>query len=488
METELKELLQIRRDKVQGLKEKGIEPYAGRFERTAYTFNIKESFEEYEGKNVVIAGRIMAKREHGKTAFINVADFKGNIQVYIRQDKLKEGEFENFTTLFDIGDIIGVEGEVFKTQKGEISIKSTNIIILSKGLLPLPETYHGLKDVELRYRQRYVDLIMNPEVKETFIARSLIIKEIRNYLDQEGFLEVETPVLHPLAGGAAARPFITHHNTLDMTLYMRIALELHLKRLLVGGIERVYEIGRVFRNEGMSIRHNPEFTLLELYQAYGDLSDMMQLSENMIGQVANKVLGSTKVAYQGEEIDFKPPWNRLSMTEGVKKYTGIDFATLKDDEEARAVCKNKVEITGKITKGELLNEMFEAYVEEHLIQPTFVYDYPIEISPLAKKKSDDPMMTERFEAFVFGRELINAFSELNDPIDQKERFIGQVERKDSGDDEAHPYDEDFITALEYGMPPAGGLGIGIDRLIMFLTDSPSIRDVIIYPTMRDKNN
>lgn len=329
---------------------------------------------------------------------------------------------------------------------------------------------------------------MNPEVKETFIARSLIIKEIRNYLDQEGFLEVETPVLHPLAGGAAARPFITHHNTLDMTLYMRIALELHLKRLLVGGIERVYEIGRVFRNEGMSVRHNPEFTLLELYQAYGDLSDMMQLSENMIGQVANKVLGSTKVAYQGEEIDFKPPWNRLSMTEGVKKYTGIDFATLKDDEEARAVCKNKVEVTGKITKGELLNEMFEAYVEEHLIQPTFVYDYPIEISPLAKKKSDDPMMTERFEAFVFGRELINAFSELNDPIDQKERFIGQVERKDSGDDEAHPYDEDFITALEYGMPPAGGLGIGIDRLIMFLTDSPSIRDVIIYPTMRDKNN
>lgn len=487
METELKELLQIRRDKVEGLRENGIEPYAGRFDRTDYSEDIVDNFESYEGKKVIIAGRIMAKREHGKTAFINLADFKGSIQVYVRKDKLTEGEFESFINLFDIGDIIGVEGEVFKTQKGEISIKSFKITMLTKGLLPLPEKYHGLKDVELRYRQRYVDLIMNPEVKDTFITRSLIIKEIRNYLDGEGFLEVETPVLHPLAGGAAARPFITHHNTLDMTLYMRIALELHLKRLLVGGIERVYEIGRVFRNEGISIRHNPEFTLLELYQAYGDLSDMMKLSENMIGQVAKKVLGETKVNYQGEEIDFKPPWNRISMTEGVEKYTNIDFKQLKTDEEAREACKGKIEIEKNIKRGELLNEMFEAYVEEHLIQPTFVYDYPIEISPLAKKKKEDPKLTDRFEAFVFGRELINAFSELNDPIDQKERFIGQVEKKESGDDEAHPYDEDFITALEYGMPPAGGLGIGIDRLIMFLTDSPSIRDVIIYPTMRDKS-
>jgi len=428
----------------------------------------------------------MARREHGKTAFVNVADMHGSIQVYVRQDRLGEEPFDNFIALYDIGDIIGVEGEVFKTQKGEISIKSTSITMLTKGLLPLPEKYHGLKDVELRYRQRYVDLIMNPEVKDTFITRSRIIKEMRNFLDNQDFLEVETPVLHPLAGGASARPFITHHNTLDMTLYMRIALELHLKRLLVGGIERVYEIGRVFRNEGMSVRHNPEFTLLELYQAYGDLSDMMSIAENMIGEVATKVLGTTKVTYQETEIDFKPPWNRISMVEAVKKYSGVDFSTLKDDVEARKVCEGKVATPANISKGELLNEMFEAFVEEHLIQPTFVYDYPIEISPLAKRKEDDDMFTYRYEAFVFGRELINAFSELNDPIDQKERFLKQVERKESGDDEAQPYDEDFITALEYGMPPAGGLGIGIDRLVMFLTDSPSIRDVIIYPTMRDK--
>lgn len=486
METELTELLQIRRDKIDALRDKGIEPFSGRFERTAFSNEIKNDFENFEGKSVVIAGRIMARREHGKTAFVNVADMHGSIQVYVRLDKLGEEAFNNFIALFDIGDIIGVEGEVFKTQKGEISIKSISITMLTKGLLPLPEKYHGLKDVELRYRQRYVDLIMNPEVKDTFITRSRIIKEMRNFLDNQDFLEVETPVLHPLAGGASARPFITHHNTLDMTLYMRIALELHLKRLLVGGIERVYEIGRVFRNEGMSVRHNPEFTLLELYQAYGDLSDMMSIAENMIGEVATKVLGTTKVTYQETEIDFKPPWNRISMVEAVKKYSGVDFSTLKDDVEARKVCEGKVATPANISKGELLNEMFEAFVEEHLIQPTFVYDYPIEISPLAKRKEDDDMFTYRYEAFVFGRELINAFSELNDPIDQKERFLKQVERKESGDDEAQPYDEDFITALEYGMPPAGGLGIGIDRLVMFLTDSPSIRDVILYPTMRDK--
>jgi lysyl-tRNA synthetase class 2 len=486
METELTELLQIRRDKIDALRDKGIEPFSGRFERTAFSNEIKDDFLNFEGKSVVIAGRIMARREHGKTAFVNVADMHGSIQVYVRQDRLGEEAFDNFIALYDIGDIIGVEGEVFKTQKGEISIKSSSITMLTKGLLPLPEKYHGLKDVELRYRQRYVDLIMNPEVKDTFITRSRIIKEMRNFLDKQDFLEVETPVLHPLAGGASARPFITHHNTLDMTLYMRIALELHLKRLLVGGIERVYEIGRVFRNEGMSVRHNPEFTLLELYQAYGDLSDMMNIAENMIGEVATKVLGTTKVTYQETEIDFKPPWNRISMVDAVKKYSGVDFSILKDDAEARKVCEGKVATPANISKGELLNEMFEAYVEEHLIQPTFVYDYPIEISPLAKRKEDDDKSTYRYEAFVFGRELINAFSELNDPIDQKERFLKQVERKESGDDEAQPYDEDFITALEYGMPPAGGLGIGIDRLVMFLTDSPSIRDVILYPTMRDK--
>lgn len=487
MEIELKELLQIRRDKVNVLREKGIEPYAGHFNRTDYSKDIVDNFTSYKERDVVVAGRIMAKREHGKTAFINLTDFKGSIQVYIRKDKLGEGEFDSFINLFDIGDIIGVEGEVFKTQKGEISIKSSKITMLTKGILPLPEKHHGLKDVELRYRQRYLDLIMNSEVKDMLITRSLIIKEIRNYLDKEGFLEVETPVLNTIAGGATARPFITYHNTLDMTLYMRIALELYLKRLLVGGIERVYEIGRVFRNEGISVKHNPEFTLLELYQAYGDLSDMMKLSEDIICHVVKKVLGGTKVNYQGKEIDFKTPWNRISMIEGVKKYTSVDFNQLKTNEEAKEACKGKIEIGENMKKGELLNKMFEAYVEEYLIQPTFVYDYPIEISPLAKKKKENPMLADRFEAFIFGRELINAFSELNDPIDQKERFVRQVEKKESVGDEPHSYDEDFITALEYGMPPAGGLGIGIDRLIMFLTNSPSIRDVIIYPTMRDKN-
>lgn len=487
METEVSELLQIRRDKIQGLKAKGLEAFAGRFERSHQSQEIKEKFEELEGQKVVVAGRIMAKREHGKTAFVNVADMEGSIQIYIRQDLLGEESFGIFVDLFDIGDIVGVSGLVFKTQKGEISIKAQTMTMLTKGLQPLPEKYHGLKDVELRYRQRYIDLIMNPEVKENFIIRSKILKEIRNYLDDQGFLEVETPVLHPLAGGASARPFITHHNTLDMTLYMRIALELHLKRLLVGGIERVYEIGRVFRNEGMSIRHNPEFTLLELYQAYGDLTDMMAIAENMVATVATKVLGTTKVTYQETEIDFKPPWNKLSMIEGVKQYAGVDFSQIKTDEEAMAACQGKITIEKKgMKRGDFLNELFEAYVEEHLIQPTFVYDYPIEISPLAKRKEDDPELTYRFEAFVFGRELINAFSELNDPLDQKERFLAQVEKKESGDDEAQPYDEDFITALEYGMPPAGGLGIGIDRLVMFLTDSPSIRDVILYPTMRER--
>lgn len=486
METELSELLQIRRDKVQGLRDRGIEPYSGRFERSHFSRDILEGFDSLEGQEVILAGRIMARREHGKTAFLNLADMEGNIQVYLRQDLLGEEAFGDFLALYDIGDIVGVEGLVFKTQKGEISIKARKLTMLTKGLLPLPEKFHGLKDVELRYRQRYVDLIMNPEVKNTFILRSQILKEIRQYLDGASFLEVETPVLHNLAGGASARPFITHHNTLDMTLYMRIALELHLKRLLVGGMERVYEIGRVFRNEGMDIRHNPEFTLLELYQAYGDLTDMMEIAENLIAHVAQAVLGTTKATYQGTEIDFKPPWNRISMVDAVKEHSGVDFTLLKSDEEAREACKGKIEIAPGMKKGALLNEMFEAYVEEKLIQPTFVYDYPLEISPLAKRKEEDPEMTYRYEAFVFGRELINAFSELNDPEDQKGRFLDQVAKKQAGDEEAQPYDEDFITALEYGMPPAGGLGIGIDRLVMFLTDSASIRDVLLYPTMRDR--
>lgn len=486
MEETQSELLQIRRDKLDELRKRGIKPFAGRFEVSDHTATIIDNFLEYEGKNVIVAGRLMAKRGHGKTAFANVMDMSGNIQIYLRKDMLGEEDFDVFSSLIDIGDIIGVEGEVFRTQKGEISIKGKKVTLLTKTLLPLPEKFHGLKDVELRYRQRYVDLIMNPYVKEAFITRSHVISEIRNYLEADGFLEVETPVLHTIAGGAAARPFVTHHNTLDMQLYLRISLELHLKRLLVGGIERVYELGRVFRNEGISNRHNPEFTLLEIYQAYGDARDMMALTENMISTVAEKVKGTTKVTYQGEDIDFKPPWNRVKMVDAVKEYSGVDFSELKSDEEARAACQGKIEVPEGATKGVLLNEMFENYVEEHLIQPTLVYDYPLEISPLAKKKEDDPLMTDRFEAFVFGRELGNAFSELNDPIDQKERFMDQVEKKNQGDEEAHPYDEDFITALEYGMPPAGGLGIGVDRLVMFLTDSPTIRDVIIYPTMKEK--
>ena len=486
MEETQSELLKIRRDKLDELKKRGINPFAGRFEVTDHAQTIVDNFDDYEGKNVIIAGRLMAKRGHGKTSFANVMDMSGNIQIYLRKDVLGEEAFDVFSSLIDIGDIIGVEGEVFRTQKGEISVKGQKVTLLTKTLLPLPEKFHGLKDVELRYRQRYVDLIMNPYVKEAFITRSRVISEIRNYLEGERFLEVETPVLHTIAGGAAARPFITHHNTLDMDLFLRISLELHLKRLLVGGIERVFELGRVFRNEGISNRHNPEFTLLEIYQAYGDLSDMMSLTENMVSQVSEKVKGTTKVTYQGVDIDFKPPWNRISMMEAVKQYSGVDFASLSSDEEARAACQGKIEVPEGAKKGNLLNEMFETYVEEHLIQPTFVYDYPLEISPLAKKKEDDPLMTDRFEAFVFGRELGNAFSELNDPLDQKERFMTQVEMKAQGDEEAHPYDEDFITALEYGMPPAGGLGIGIDRLVMFLTDSPTIRDVIIYPTMKEK--
>ena len=487
MEENLTELLQIRRDKIDALKEKGIEPFHGQFKRTHQAKEILDTFEALEGQKAIISGRLMSKRGHGKAAFANVADMSGNMQVYIRKDRLGEDDFDVFTSLIDIGDIIGVEGEIFKTQKGEISIRAEKVTLLTKSLRPLPEKFHGLKDVDLRYRQRYLDMIMNADVKDTFVTRSKVLREIRHFLDNQDFLEVETPVLTSIAGGASARPFITHHNTLDMDLYLRISLELPLKRLMVGGIERVYELGRVFRNEGVSTKHNPEFTLLEVYQVYGDLRDMMSLTENMVATVAQNVLGKTEVEYQGTPIDFKPPWRKISMVDAVKEHTGIDFEAFASDQEAMAICKDKLEIEGDLSKGELLNEMFEAHVEDKLIQATFVYDYPLEISPLAKKVKDNPLMTDRFEAFVFGRELANSFSELNDPIDQKERFLDQVARKEAGDDEAQPYDSDFITALEYGMPPAGGMGMGIDRLVMFLTDAPSIRDIIIYPAMKNKN-
>lgn len=486
MEDNLTELLQIRRDKIEALKEKGIEPFHGQFKRTHQTEDILDNFDAVEGQKAIISGRLMSKRGHGKAAFANIADMTGNMQVYIRKDRLGEDAFDVFVSLIDIGDIVGVEGEIFRTQKGEISIRAEKVTLLTKSLLPLPEKFHGLKDVDLRYRQRYLDLIMNNHVKKAFITRSKVLREIRLFLDGQGFLEVETPVLTPVAGGASARPFTTHHNALDMDLYLRISLELPLKRLLVGGIEKVYEIGRVFRNEGVSTRHNPEFTLLEVYEAYGDLRDMMSLTENMVATVAQNVLGTTEVEYQDVVIDFKPPWRKMSMMDAVKEYAGVDFKAFKTDDEAMAACKGKLQIEGTLSKGELLNEMFEEHVEEHLIQPTMIYDYPLEISPLAKKLEDNPTMTDRFEAFVFGRELANSFSELNDPMDQKERFMDQVARKEAGDDEAQPYDSDFITALEYGMPPAGGMGIGIDRLVMYMTDAPSIRDVIIYPTMKEK--
>lgn len=487
MEENLTELMKIRRHKINALKEKGIEPFYGKFNRTYQAKEIFDNFEALKGQKAIISGRLISKRYHGKTAFANVADMSGNIQIYIRKDCLGEEAFDIFISLIDIGDIIGVDGEVFKTQKGEISIRSEKITLLTKSLLPLPEKFHGLKDVDLRYRQRYLDMIMNTDIKDVFVIRSKILREIRHFLNNQDFLEVETPVLTSIAGGASARPFITYHNTLDMDLFLRISLELPLKKLIVGGMERVYEIGKAFRNEGVSIKHNPEFTLLEVYQAYGDLRDMMSLTENMISTVAKNILGKTKVVYQEASIDFKPPWRKISMMDAVKKYTGIDFKNINSDEEAMAICKDQLDIEGYLSRGELLNEMFETHVESQLIQPTFIYDYPLEISPLAKKISNSSMLTDRFEVFVFGRELANSFSELNDPIEQKERFLDQVARKKAGDDKAQPYDSDFITALEYGMPPTGGMGMGIDRLVMFLTNVPSIRDVIIYPAMKNRN-
>lgn len=483
---DLNELMKVRREKLAAIEQSGIEPFGRRYEITHHAQDVLDNFEALEGQTVSIAGRIMTVRGHGKASFINVADMSGKIQIYLRQDVLGEELYGRFH-LLDIGDIIGVEGLVFKTQRGEISVKATNFEIQAKSLRPLPEKFHGLKDVETRYRQRYLDLIVNPDVRNSFVMRSKIIKELRSYLDNQDFLEVETPMMHPIAGGAAAKPFVTYHNALDMNLYMRIAPELYLKRLIVGGFEKVYEVGRVFRNEGISIRHNPEFTSVELYQAFADYNDLMELTENIIAHVAQTTLGTTKITYQGTDIDLTPSWTRMSMVEAVEKYTGVNFANIKTLEEARAEAdKLEVKYEKKDGIGGILNNIFEDKVEEHLIQPTFITGHPTEISPLAKRNKDNPEITDRFEVFIYGREIANGFSELNDPIDQEGRFLEQVAQRESGDDEAHMMDHDYVTALEYGLAPTGGLGIGIDRLVMFLTDSASIRDVLLFPHMRHK--
>jgi lysyl-tRNA synthetase, class II len=490
---ELNDQLRVRREKLQYLREKGLDPFGQKFERTHSAQQLKDMYdhfskEELEEKNiqVAIAGRIMTKRGKGKAGFAHIQDLTGQIQLYVRKDTVGEEQYEIFDTA-DLGDIVGVHGTVFKTKVGELSVKVTDFQLLTKSLRPLPEKYHGLKDVEQRYRQRYLDLIMNPESKQTFITRSRIIQSMRRYLDNNGYLEVETPMMHSIAGGAAARPFITHHNALDIDLYMRIAIELHLKRLIVGGLEKVYEIGRVFRNEGISTRHNPEFTMLELYEAYADYRDIMKLTENMIAHIAEEVLGTTTIQYGEHEVNLKPEWKRLHMVDAIKEYVGVDFWKEMSDEEARALAKEHgVEIKENMTYGHIVNEFFEQKVEDKLIQPTFIYGHPVEISPLAKKNPEDPRFTDRFELFIVGREHANAFTELNDPIDQRERFEAQLKEREQGNDEAHMMDEDFIEALEYGMPPTGGLGIGIDRLVMLLTNSPSIRDVLLFPQMRQK--
>lgn len=483
---ELNELIRLRREKLEQLRANQVEPYGGKFTKTHLNREITENFAVCQEKEVAVAGRLMARRFHGKTTFADLQDISGRIQLYLRLSDLGEEAYNLFGKL-DLGDIIGVEGRVFKTRMGEVTIAVKKFTLLAKSLRVLPEKWHGLKDVELRYRQRYLDLIMNPEVKDTFLLRSKIIQAIRRFLDQRGFLEVETPMMHPVAGGAAARPFITHHNALDMDLYLRIAPELYLKRLLVGGLEKVYEINRNFRNEGISTRHNPEFTMLELYQAYADYYDMMNLTEELISAVALETLGVTRVLYEGEVIELAPPYRRMTMLEAVRQYTGIDFNAFDGDQAAlRAVAGLGIEVARTDTWGSLLNRVFEEKVEEKLILPTFIFDYPIEVSPLAKRKEEDPRLTYRFELFISGREIANAFSELNDPVDQRMRFQEQLEKRLKGDEEAHMMDEDFLTALEYGMPPAGGLGIGIDRLVMLLTGSPSIRDVILFPLMRPK--
>ncbi|MDQ0999919.1 lysyl-tRNA synthetase class 2 [Neobacillus niacini] len=490
---ELNDQLRVRREKMNTMRENGLDPFGKRFERTHNIIELVEQYgelekEELEAKNVevTLAGRMMTKRGKGKAGFANIQDLTGQIQVYVRVDAIGAEAYEVFDSS-DLGDIIGVTGTLFKTKVGELSVKVQNYTFLTKALRPLPDKFHGLKDVEQRYRQRYLDLIVSQESRETFITRSKIIQAMRRYLDDNGYLEVETPMMHSIAGGASARPFITHHNALDMELYMRIAIELHLKRLIVGGLEKVYEIGRVFRNEGVSTRHNPEFTMIELYEAYADYQDIMSLTENLIAHIAQEVLGTTTVQYGEYEVNLKPEWKRIHMVDAIKEYTGVDFWKQMSVEEARTYAKEHgVEITDHMLYGHIVNEFFEQKVEEKLIQPTFIYGHPVEISPLAKKNEEDPRFTDRFELFIVAREHANAFTELNDPIDQRERFEAQLKEREQGNDEAHEMDEDFVEALEYGMPPTGGLGIGIDRLVMLLTNSPSIRDVLLFPLMRHR--
>src|SRR4051794_9226492 len=490
---DLNDQLRVRREKMNTMRENGLDPFGKRFDRSHTTSELINQYgelekEEIEAKNlsVSLAGRIMTKRGKGKAGFAHIQDLSGQIQVYVRQDAVGEESYEVFNSA-DLGDIIGVTGTLFKTKVGELSVKVEGFEFLTKALRPLPDKFHGLKDVEQRYRQRYLDLIMSQESKATFIARSRIIQSMRRYLDDHGYLEVETPMMHSIAGGASARPFITHHNALDMPLFIRIAIELHLKRLIVGGLEKVYEIGRVFRNEGVSTRHNPEFTMIELYEAYADFNDIMALTENLVAHIAQEILGTTKIQYGEYEVDLTPQWKRLHMVDAIKEYTGADFWKEMSIEEARALAKEHgIEINEHMEYGHIVNEFFEQRVEEKLIQPTFIYGHPLEISPLAKKNAEDPRFTDRFELFIVAREHANAFTELNDPIDQRERFEAQLKEREHGNDEAHMMDDDFIEALEYGLPPTGGLGIGIDRLVMLLTNSPSIRDVLLFPLMRQR--
>lgn len=495
MSEEMNDQMQVRRQKLQELRDLGIDPFGEKFDRTGDAETLKTQWDQFSKEELadkeseshtVIAGRLMTKRGKGKAGFAHIKDLSGQIQIYVRKDQVGEEQFHIWNTA-DLGDIVGVEGVMFKTNTGELSVKAKSFKLLSKALRPLPDKHHGLQDIEQRYRQRYLDLITNEESTQTFINRSRIIQEMRTYLNEKGFLEVETPMMHQIAGGAAARPFVTHHNALDATLYMRIAIELHLKRLIVGGMEKVYEIGRVFRNEGVSTRHNPEFTMIELYEAYADYQDVMNLTEELVAHVARKVLGTTSIQYGDNTIELEPKWRRHHIVDAVKEATGVNFFDVKTDEEAHALAKEHgIEVDKNMKYGHILNEFFEQKVEETLIQPTFIYGHPIEISPLAKKNPEDPRFTDRFELFIVGREHANAFTELNDPIDQRQRFEAQLVEKEQGNDEAHEMDEDFIEALEYGMPPTGGLGIGIDRLVMLLTNAPSIRDVLLFPYMRQK--
>ena len=492
-EQNLNEMLLIKREKLKNLVDSGKDPHTvENFKGAIHSKDIKDNYDEYEGNTVRVAGRIMTKRGHGKVIFMDLQDFTGRIQLFNGLNNIGEDDFDDVKSL-DIGDIIGVEGEVFTTKTGEISVRSKTVTLLTKSLQILPEKWHGLKDPDLRYRQRYVDLIVNPDIKDVFVKRSKIISAIRRFLDDRDFIEVETPILNTIAGGANARPFVTHHNTLDIDMYLRIANELYLKRLIVGGFDKVYEMGRMFRNEGMDHSHNPEYTAIELYQAYGDYEDMMDITENLVSYLAMEVNGSNKVVFEGTELDFTPPWKRITMVDSIKEHANVDFDEIETDEEAYAVAKEKgLELEKGLSKGEIISEFFEEFCEDNIIQPTFITKHPVEISPLAKRDPKNPKFTQRFEAFVHGNEIGNAFSELNDAIDQKGRFEKQVEAREKGDDEAQMMDHDFINSLEVGLPPTGGLGIGVDRLVMLLTNQSSIRDVLLFPTMKpigkDKDN